>query len=72
MRFLETFLSENSGATLSARFPPPKIFPAGTKAPSPWAAPENPQMSRVAAHTPHSHVDTSVPIPVPPWILKAV
>lgn len=51
MRFLETFLSENSGATLTARFPPPEIFTAGTKALSPWAAPESPQVSHLSPHT---------------------
>lgn len=71
MRFWETFLSENSGATLAARFPPPEIFTAGTKAPFPWAAPENAQVSCMAPHTPHSHIYSRFPIPVPQWILKA-
>lgn len=64
MRFLETLLSENSGATLTARFPPPEIFTAGTKALSPWAAP---QVSHLAPH-----IYPRLPIPVPQWILKAL
>lgn len=70
MIFSETFLFENSGATLAAIFPPPEIFTAGTKALSPWAAPEKPQVPHVAPHTPHSHTYARFPIPVPQQILK--
>lgn len=68
MRISETFLSENSGATLAARFPPAEIVSAET----PWAAPEKPQVSLVALHTLHCHIYTRFPAPVPQWVLKAI